>query len=239
VADKSTQLMIDALSRAVTEPAGLPLFGNKKTPGLFTSTPAAKQIAQRCKEEDYLRILQTETKGKQVQEICAITEKGLAYLLSEASPKSVLEELVRTLESRRSQVAALLSTAQQWEGGLAALQATVEKVLQHLQQPASSVGPAPSGNGSTIWLAELVAFLGQWQASGTSGDCPLPNLYRRAQAQSPNLSIGHFHDGLRKLHDQETIYLHPWTGPLYEIPEPPFALLVGHEIAYYASLRRG
>ena len=28
-----------------------------------------------------------------------------------------------------------------------------------------------------------------------------------------------------------------WTGPLYAIPEPPLALLVGHEIAYYASPR--
>jgi len=30
----------------------------------------------------------------------------------------------------------------------------------------------------------------------------------------------------------------PWTGPLYDLPEPHFALLVGHEVAYYASSRR-
>jgi hypothetical protein len=51
------------------------------------------------------------------------------------------------------------------------------------------------------------------------------------------VTIGQFHDGLRRLHDGATIYLHPWTGPLYELPEPRFALLVGHEIAYYASSR--
>jgi hypothetical protein len=42
---------------------------------------------------------------------------------------------------------------------------------------------------------------------------------------------------LRSLHDRERIYLHPWTGPLYALPEPAFALLIGHEVAYYASLR--
>ena len=51
------------------------------------------------------------------------------------------------------------------------------------------------------------------------------------------LSIGQFHDGLRELHDREQVYLHPWTGPLYAMPEPAFALLIGHEIAYYASQR--
>jgi hypothetical protein len=51
------------------------------------------------------------------------------------------------------------------------------------------------------------------------------------------LTIGRFHDGLRRLHDEGQAYLHPWTGPLYAMPEPAFALLVGHEVAYYASPR--
>jgi hypothetical protein len=68
-------------------------------------------------------------------------------------------------------------------------------------------------------------------------DCPLPELYRRTKALSPKLTIGQFHDALRLLHDRQAIYLHPWTGPLYEMPEPALALLTGHEVAYYASLR--
>jgi hypothetical protein len=52
-----------------------------------------------------------------------------------------------------------------------------------------------------------------------------------------SLTIGHFHDTLRELHEQEKIYLHPWTGPLYEMAEPAYALLAGHEIAFYASIR--
>ena len=59
-------------------------------------------------------------------------------------------------------------------------------------------------------------------------------LCRQAQKESPTLTIGSFHDGLRHLHEQQKIYLHPWTGPLYDLPEPSYALLIGHEVAYYA-----
>jgi hypothetical protein len=83
---------------------------------------------------------------------------------------------------------------------------------------------------------EIVVLLDEWRSS-SSGDCPLPELYRRLTERHAGLSIGRFHDLLRHLHDSHRVYLHPWTGPLYELPEPPLALLVGHEVAYYASPR--
>jgi len=244
VADKSTQLILDALNRAVAEPAGVTLHGTKKAPGLFSTTAAARQIAQQCLEEGFLRVVHREAKGKSVQEICAITEKGLAHLLSQVSPKQVLEDLVRGLEARQAQVGELVTAARDWQKGLETLQATVTRVLQQIQKPSGATGssapapgPAPSTNGSDTWIKDVVAYLVQWRNSGPSSDCPLPELYRRALSVASNLSIGHFHDGLRRLHDQQQVYLHPWTGPLYEIPEPPYALLIGHEVAYYASIR--
>jgi hypothetical protein len=243
LAAKSVQLIVDALSRAVAEPAGVVLHGNRKAPGLFSPTVAGKQMAQQCLDQGYLRVTRNEAKGKSTQAICAITEKGLAYLLSQVSPKQVLEDLVRTLEARQSEVRELVSVAQQWQTGLENLQGMVERVLQHIQKSGGSAalsnshGPAPSSNGSDAWIEDAVAYLVQWRTSGTSSDCSLPDLYRRARAVTPSLTIGHFHDGLRRLHDRGQIYLHPWTGPLYEIPEPPYALMIGHEIAYYASIR--
>ena len=76
LADKSTHLILDALSRAVAEPAGLPLFKAKAAPGLFPATPAARQAAQRCKDDGYLDIVHTLPR-----EICAITDKGRAWLV--------------------------------------------------------------------------------------------------------------------------------------------------------------
>jgi hypothetical protein len=242
MADKSSTLILEALTKALAEPGGLPLHGTKRLPGLFTVSAGAKLAAQRCLEQGYLRVLHRENKGKAVQEFCGLTEEGLAHVLSQVSPKQVLEELVHTLQARQTLVAELVTAARQWQTGLDALQAAVEKVLQQIQSgPASpsaaTVGPASSLNGSHSVAADLVACLSQWQATGSPGDCPLPELYRCVQPTLPSLTIGQYHDNLRHLHDQEKIYLHPWTGPLYEIREPAYALLVGHEIAYYASTR--
>jgi hypothetical protein len=67
-------------------------------------------------------------------------------------------------------------------------------------------------------------------------DCPLPELFR-AVAHNRALTIGEFHDCLRQLYADGKITLPAWTGPLYALPEPQYALLIGHGIAYYASLR--
>src|SRR5205823_8082362 len=154
----------------------------------------------RCLEEGYLRVLHRETKGKSVKDVCTLTEKGLAYLLSQVSPKAVLEELVRTLQAQQTQVAELLTTTRRWQTGLDSLQIAVSNVLQQIEQAGNPVGhlptvagPAPSHNGSTSLTADLVACLTQWQASEAPGDCPLPELYRRVHPAAPSLSIGRFH----------------------------------------------
>jgi len=84
----------------------------------------------------------------------------------------------------------------------------------------------------------LISHLERWSASGALEDCPLPELFRQARSADSDLTIGRFHDNLRHLDEGGQIHLHPWTGPLYGIPEPPYALLVGHAVAYYASLRK-
>jgi hypothetical protein len=234
VADKSSQLVLDALSRAATDPTGLPLHGSKSSPGLFPISPPARLAAQRCVEEGLLRVVRTEAKGKSPLQYCAVTEKGLAHLLDQVSPRRVLEDLVRTLETREGQVAELVETARRWQAGLATLKEVTERALRRLEKPPGIV-PSASGNGSTLCCRQIVACLAAWQGSG---DHPLPELYRRTCETAPALTIGQFHDGLRLLYSQEQLYLHPWTGPLYDLPEPAYALLVGHEIAYYASLRK-
>jgi hypothetical protein len=243
LADKTRELLFDALRRAAADPAGVLLHGNRKTPGLFPTTAAARQTALRSKEEGYLRVVADEPNGKGMHEICALTEKGLAYLLEQTSPKQVLEDLVSALQTRQHHVAELVATARQWESGLVALAATVTRVLHEIGKPGalplrSAAAAQPvCGNGSEAWTAELAAYLRKRQSAEIAGDCPLPELYRHLQAAGPAVSIGRFHDELRRLHDSQQVRLHPWTGPLYEIPEPAYALLVGHVVAYYASLR--
>jgi hypothetical protein len=211
-------------------------------------------------------VVRTENRGKRSREFCAITEKGLAYLLSLVSPKQILTDFVHTLHSHQAQVGELLATVRRWQADFDGLKAAAEKVLMKISNEqwthygglwavdrvngkaggcngtGSGTQPRSDSDLSTPHgpLAQgevLLQQLRQWQESGASGDCPLPELFRRVHQDTGPFSIGRFHDDLRRLHDEEQIYLHPWTGSLHEIPEPAFALLVGHEIAYYASLR--
>jgi hypothetical protein len=275
VADKSSQLVLSALSRAAAEPSGVPLHGGKSSPGLFPSTAAGKQAAQRCAAEGFLRPAAAPApapaavaaayagappgpgeapprKTRPAAVPYMLTDKGLAHLLGQLSPREVLEDFVRVLESRQGQACELLDAARQMQAGIEALKASAERVLENVTRPespgAAPAAPAPNyvwqaepagppSASDAAWDAALVDALARWRASGASEDCPLPHLFHQACSAAPDLTVGRFHDALRRLYDAGRVYLHPWTGPLYALPEPPYALLVGHEIAYYASLK--
>src|SRR5262245_60986198 len=98
--------MVTALGRAAAEPSGLPLHGVGPA-GLFPTSPSAKKAAQVCRTEGYLQVIRTEPRGRSVREICAITEKGLTYLVNQVSPKQVLGDLVRAIHVQQSQIGEL------------------------------------------------------------------------------------------------------------------------------------
>jgi hypothetical protein len=233
LADKPTQLVLDALSRAVGEPSGLPLVAGKNVPGLFPASPAARQAAQRCRDDNLLRVVGADSRGKAAQELYAISDAGLAFLLEQAHPRTVLEDLVRAVEARERQVGDLVAAARQIQSSLEGIRCLTERVLQAVPSAAPRNGAAPP-NGAPPHEREEAAVLAELAAWRGQGDYPLPLLYQRAAA---HLTIGRFHDLLRRLHDHQQVYLHPWTAPLYDLPEPAFALLVGHEVSYYASRR--
>ena len=109
----------------------------------------------------------------------------------------------------------------------------------HKAERSDAPSPFPSGRGAGgvgLLREPVLAHL-----AGRSGatDCTLPELYRALADLGPAPSIGAFHDCLRTLHADGALALHSWTGPLYALPEPQFALLVGHGIAFYASLKSG
>ena len=158
----------------------------------------------------------------------------MAYLTSQVSPRQVLEQLVRAVEERGRHVTQAVDAARQ-------CQATFESLKQHVAKTLTQVQKQPPtlGSGSdNAWKQEALAFLAKWQDKKPHEDCPLPDLFEHARETLPSLTLGQFHDGLRRLHDEGQVYLHPWTGPLYEIPDPACALLIGHAVAYYASRRK-
>ena len=245
MADKSTRLILDALTRAASEPAGYPLFAQKTDSGLFPATTLARTAADRAKADGLLRVVETDTTGRSAREVCALTDKGMDYLTRQASPRQVLEDLVRVLEDRQTAVAELAATTANMAAGLNSLRTLVEQMLPRLTTypvrngtPMNGLLAPPRPSVAIVTdtlIADIKARLAEWHAAaGASQDCPLPELYRKLESAG---TVGLFHDALRQLHDDHQVYLHPWTGPLYALPEPAFALMVGHEVAFYASIR--
>jgi hypothetical protein len=247
VADKLTQQIVEALSKAAAEPAGLPLFTAKSDPGLFTNS--AKAAAQKCLSDRLLKVVRSESKGKSPRDLYALAEAGWEFLLAAMNPKQVLEDFVRVVEERQGEVGELLATARQMAETLLGLKDAVSRVLPRvLMNRIEPVFAEPRfmetrSNGAAALLEArpctlteaILEALGEWSSSANAGaDCPLPELYRRVGGAA---TLGEFHDRLRELHGGGSIYLHPWTGPLHELPDPACALLVGHGIAFYASRR--
>jgi hypothetical protein len=230
LADKLTSTLLAALGRAALAPCGAPLIGTKAAPGLFPATAQARHAAQRACDDGLIYKVASDPKGKTERDLYSTTEAGMAFLLQQSSPKQVLEDLARAVEARHKQVVDLLTVVHETQSELTAVKEMLGRVLS------GAVHPPADAAGSPEWIEQLRAHLTDWSGAG---DCPLPDLYRSLQAAHPDLTIGRFHDGLRDLHDRGQVYLHPWTGPLYAMPEPPFALLIGHEVAYYVSARTG
>jgi hypothetical protein len=254
VPDRTSQLLLNALSRAAAEPAGLPLHPARGVPGLFPTSAAGKQAAQRSIAEGYVRSaavpatvaasstveMAASRPAREPAEAFVLTDKGLSFLLAQTSPRPILEDFVRVLEARHAQASGLMTTARQMLVELSAFRAVAERVLERIREP-GYVWPADveePDQPTPEWEPLLLAILNRRQQSAGSGeDCPLPELFRIAREAAPTLTVGCFHDALRQLNDDGRVYLHPWTGPLYDLPEPAYALLVGHVVAYYASLR--
>lgn len=229
MADKTTQLILDALGRSAAQPGPLPVFSRPAAPGLFPRTASARLAAQRCLDEGLLKSAGAGPTGKP-RELAEITAAGRAFLAGRLHPREILDDCVRALEARQAQLADLGQVARRLNDHLDGLKGLVQTALARL---------APAAAPPADCAAEILAELERWHDGGAPDDCPLPELFRRLSAAAPALTLGGFHDALRRLHDAERVYLHPWTGPLYDLPEPACALLIGHEIAYYASLRNG
>lgn len=236
MAESSSNLIIRALERCITASEGLPLLAGKNASGLFPANPAGKEAAQEARSAGLLRVLRTEVKGKSTLEYCSLTEKGLAFLLEQSSPRPVLEAILQAIDACKSRINAWIADVNDSHKYLEGLRGLAERVLDHMQKPEASLPPwARNGHAHDPQL-RIVELLRTWQSARKIGDYPLPELYEQARAGCPKLTLGQFHDALRALHNRREVYLHPWTGPLHELPHPASSLLVGHEIGYYASL---
>lgn len=247
--------VLEALEGAIADPAPRKLHGTKASPGIFLSSAApAKSAAQKCLQEGLLRAAGEVSKGKTRIPLYALSPQGLAYVLARAPAARALSaaaeaadrtarsvaECGRSLDQLRQQAADLKTVVQQ---AVARVEPPdVENVLRKLQASGAN-GDASGPSASSVQFAAPATdcaeaagtYLRQRRARLPLQSCPLPELYQQCRARQPELTIGQFHDALRRLSGEKRLKLLPFTQALYQLPEPEFALLAGREVMYYAE----
>lgn len=252
---KHRDVITAALARALAAPGGLPLVGGRQA-SLFAATAGGKQAAAAALEAGLLEPVRSEVKGRTATPICVLSERGLEFLKAQAADPAVLRQLLVAVEScgrELSRLGQAVTELGQSFSHVHRLLASLTKVEEPVcSQHGERNGQAelgrdsPSGTATeadavkwdqAVWHQAVAAELERWQLERGGMDCPLPVLWRRAQQVDPTVTLGNFHDLIRRWHQSHWVHVHPWTGPLHELPEPGIALLVGHAVIYYVSRR--
>jgi len=247
--DKETAALVEALKLALAEPGEQRLYRRGKLPGLFaTRTGVNAAAAERAVRDNLLELVRTEESGKLTTEWVRLTPAGVSFLHAHESPRAVLEELHRALETSRAGVPTWLEGMQ---AELAAVGTRLEEEMRRLMhrleglsnrveealRRAEGGGPAlANGAAETVpWAADVLAYLDRRRDSGHAGPCPLPELFAAVRQRHPALAVPKFHDGLRRLNDYHAVTLLPFAGPVAALAEPEYALLDGTTVLYYAT----
>ncbi len=235
------QLTLQALSRALNDPAPKLLLGSKAKPGFFLgSTAAVKQAAQRCVDQGWLEPTGTfEGKGKSRKELYRLTPAGAREAVENAEAvvlvrdaRDALEDQKRETERIRERVEQLLAAARGQTEALGRLAERLRPVVLDGQRTRTAE-PTARSDGEA-WLGQAVEYLREFRRRSPYANCPLPELFRRV-AQPAGLSIGQFHDGLRRLVKEGKVRLHAFTGAAYQLQDEEYALVAGQEIKFYAE----
>jgi len=218
-----------AVAYAASQP--IPLLESKSQPGLFPCTALGKATAQESLSAGWLEVKRTTSKGKTVVQFVSITEAGVRYVLAQNNPRPLLEQLQNQLGQTESRLHELQLSVREAHQTVESIRNKMELLRSNCVEPQVTQSRVAVPN----WEEAVTTYLQQRQNARPAEDCPLTELYQQARQTMPEMSVGTFHDGLRKLCSERRIALQPWTGPLHELPEPSLALLQGHSLAFYAS----
>ncbi len=217
-------IILHALSFALESAGVCSLFNKKGVQGLFPLSASGKLAAKYCFEMRLLKVVEQSTKP--FTEMVKITRLGIRAVLEGIKIDRLLENASAIIECPAEK--SVINAANDDMAFYQSLEKVAGSIALKLGAPLSEDFSSPA--------KYIFILLKEWSDSGRAGDCQLYYLYQQLSPLCPGITPGAFHDALRNLRQKKLIELHPWTGPLYEIPKPELALMAGHEIACYASL---
>jgi hypothetical protein len=248
-----------ALAALVADPAPRVMHGSSKQPGIFAGAGAAmKAAARQCLENGWLEPTGAFAgKGKSRKELYRLTAAGLQEVLSRSDPRSLLESLGERLDKLHEDSAQLPAKIAELTNTAAALQHSMQQStaalrtallqaeerlkppdLEYLRQVLTESAPtAPNAPNSTAdWTEEVLRLATEQKQRHLFQRLTLPQIYNQLRTKFPDLPLGEFHDGMRRLHEQGRIRLGPYTQALATLDDPRNALYLDREVKYYVEL---
>ena len=257
---------IQTLSKALVDPRPLPLLGTNAKPGIFIgSSVAVKAAAKLSEESGWVEPTgELQGTGARAKNLFRITQVGINFTLQNSETLTLLRELLGVSDAQREVLRTMRGQLEDAGKSLIAQNDLVGRLLKRESPPATTVVPqtaappsatsdsgTPAGTQATQqpqpttqarpqdlkWPTRAVEFVRDYRLRNPQQSCPLPELYRHI-AQTHPISIGQFHDGLRQLVREQQLALQPYTGPMYQLKDEQYALLLGQEIKFYADLKQ-
>lgn len=229
------QAALETLSVHLADVQPKVLFGTKAMPGFFSGSGAAvKNAAELCVGHGWLRDtgLKNGT-GKSAKNLYELTAAGRQAILENNPTRKLLESLQQSLKSQLDELQKAAQTLHSLESKTQVLKDVVHDVVAQVRsQPAL----APNGQANRqVSAADLEAELTRHaQGHGSNNPITLPALFKEASSRWPHLSLGEFHDGVRRLWKQGRIQLGPYTRSYGVIAGDHEALFLDGQVMYYA-----
>jgi hypothetical protein len=246
--DRVREALVAALRQALAGPDEHRLYRAGKLEGLFASRAGVSgEAAAQALAQELLVRTRSETRGKVVIEWVRLSPAGVDFLHQHESPVRALDEVRHALRSNqealpgwlaemRATLAALderlAADACKWSERLDGLTRRVEDALKRLESERPLLPPEVAD--AYPWSVDALNYLDRRKSGGAPGDCPLPELFAALTRTHSSLSVGTFHDGLRRLHDRRVLRLKP-AADGSTLTQPEFALFDGGAVLYHAG----
>lgn len=245
--EKQSELILDALKAAVSEPGEHRLFRWGKLGGLFPSRLGVSAAAARyALREGLLEHVRTEMRGRLVVEWVRATAAAMRHLDEHDSPKAVLRELREMIGATRAGVPVWMEQARDEAAQLAlrfehfsrellrrldSLNDRVDAAIRRAEAAVPKVGEAMLRR--VPWAKAILEQFERREANGHESRISLGELFLVAKAFDPSMTLLDYHEGIRTLTNGGLLRLAPAGAS--EIREPEFAIEIGGQMMWWVE----
>jgi hypothetical protein len=235
------QAALEALASSLGDSDPKILYGSKAAPGFFTGSGAAtKSAAEACIAEGWLEDTGTKNgTARSAKSLFRLTAKGRKAILDNNPTKKLLESLDQVAKDQLGEIQGIALVLKALSAKVETFGGAVQNVLEKVHHSAdSTVHNKSTANGNVNGPTPLeeveVELIARARQHTINNPLALPELYKTLKTLSSRLTLGEFHDCVRRLWKEGRIKLGPYTRSYGVIASDYEAMFLDGQVMYYA-----